>query len=126
MRVIASPDVPKPGSAYAQAVLHDAGAKRLVIAGQVGMAADGTVLEGYEAQAAQAWANIMALLAAAGMGIEHIVSLRAYDVAPGHVALYRAARDAALGGHLVACTYIVVAGLASPAFLTEIEVEAVA
>lgn len=59
------------------------------------------------------------------MGVEHIVALRCYDVAPGNVAAYRAARDAALGGHLAACTYLVVAGLASPAFLTEIEVEAV-
>jgi enamine deaminase RidA (YjgF/YER057c/UK114 family) len=119
------PTVPKPASAYAQAVEYAAAARRLVISGQVGQRADGTLCEGYEAQARQAWANISALLEAAGMTLDDLAAIRVYDVAPGSVAAYRAIRDEVLDGRLIACTYVIVAGLASPHFLTEIEAEAV-
>jgi 2-iminobutanoate/2-iminopropanoate deaminase len=116
--------VARPTSRYAQAVQVQAG-ERLVISGQIGITPEGTVLAGYEAQAEQAWANILELLAAAGMGVEHLVAIRVYDVWPGEVATYRAIRDRVLGGHLVAATYVIVAGLAAPNLLTEIEAEAV-
>jgi len=115
----------KPASNYSQAAECSAAARRLVIAGQIGQAPDGTIVEGYAAQAEQAWRNIIATLAEAGMGVRDIVRVVAYDVAPGDVATYRAIRDQILDGHAPACTYVIVAGLASPAFLTEIEVEAV-
>lgn len=122
-----NPDgAPKPASNYSQAVELPAGARRLIISGQVGVGADGKMAEGYEAQAQQAWANILAILADAGMTAANLVRIVVYDVAPGNVAAYRAVRDRMLGGHAPAATYVVVAGLASPAFLTEIEAEAVA
>jgi 2-iminobutanoate/2-iminopropanoate deaminase len=117
--------VAKPASLYAQAIEHHASAKRLVVSGQVGVRLDGSICEGYEAQAEQIWVNIAAILEAAGMGLKDIVAIRVYDVAPGDVQTYRRIRDRVLDGHLVAATYVIVAGLASPAFLTEIEVEAV-
>jgi 2-iminobutanoate/2-iminopropanoate deaminase len=39
---------------------------------------------------------------------------------------YRQIRDRMLQGHAPASTYVIVAGLASPDFLTEIEIEAFA
>jgi 2-iminobutanoate/2-iminopropanoate deaminase len=117
--------VAKPASLYAQAIEHDANAKRLVISGQVGVRPDGSMCEGYEEQAEQIWINIAAILTAADMTFQNIVAIRVYDVAPGNVQTYRKIRDRVLAGHLVAATYVIVAGLASPAFLTEIEVEAV-
>jgi 2-iminobutanoate/2-iminopropanoate deaminase len=125
MRALNPDSVVQPASNYAQAVEMPTHGRRLIISGQVGVGPDGTVLEGYERQAEQVWANIIALLAAADMGLTNLVSIRVYDVAPGNVAAYRTIRDRVLNGHLVAATYVVLAGLASPQFLTEIEAEAV-
>ena len=122
-----NPDgVPKPASNYSQAVEVPAAARRLIISGQVGMLPDGQLMLGYERQAEQAWKNIIAVLADAGMSPSNIVKITVYDVAPGNVAAYRVVRDRMLGGHAPASTYVLVAGLASPDFLTEIEAEAVA
>jgi 2-iminobutanoate/2-iminopropanoate deaminase len=125
MRALNPDTVAKPASNYAQAIKVPMSGSRLVMSGQVGVKSDGTISAGYEAQAEQVWANIIALLEAADMTISNLVSIRVYDVAPGNVAIYRAIRDRVLNGHLVAATYVIVAGLASPQFLTEIEAEAV-
>jgi 2-iminobutanoate/2-iminopropanoate deaminase len=125
MRALNPDTVAKPASNYAQAIVVPETGRRLIMSGQVGVKPDGTVCEGYERQAEQVWVNILALLAAAHMTINNLVSIRVYDVAPGNVAAYRVIRDRVLNGHLVAATYVIVAGLASPQFLTEIEVEAV-
>jgi 2-iminobutanoate/2-iminopropanoate deaminase len=58
------------------------------------------------------------------MKLSDITAIRVYDVAPGNVSAYRQIRDRMLQGHAPASTYVIVAGLASPDFLTEIEVEA--
>jgi 2-iminobutanoate/2-iminopropanoate deaminase len=125
MRALNPDSVVQPASNYAQAIEVPVGGRRLIMSGQVGVTPDGTILEGYERQAEQAWANIISLLDAADMDMTNLVSIRVYDVAPGNVAAYREIRDRVLNGHLVAATYVVVAGLASPQFLTEIEAEAV-
>lgn len=120
-----NPDnAPRPASNYSQVAEIRANHRRLVISGQVGQAPDGTIGEGYEAQALQAWENILAALGAAGMDASDIVKVTVFDVAPGNVAAYRAIRDRVLAGHAPACTYVIVSGLANPAFLTEIEAEA--
>jgi 2-iminobutanoate/2-iminopropanoate deaminase len=125
MRALNPDTVAKPASNYAQAIKVPMSGSRLVMSGQVGVRPDGTILEGYEAQAEQVWGNILALLDAANMSVTNLVSIRVYDVAPGNVAAYREIRDRVLNSHLVVATYVVVAGLASPQFLTEIEAEAV-
>ena len=82
-----NPDgVPKPASNYSQAVEVSAGARRLIISGQIGVSADGNVADGYEAQAEQAWRNVLAILADAGMTARNLVRIIVYDVAPGNVA----------------------------------------
>jgi 2-iminobutanoate/2-iminopropanoate deaminase len=126
MRALNPSTVAKPASNYAQAIEVPLSGRRLVISGQVGVLPDGTIVDGYEAQAEQVWVNIQAVLKAADMDVTNLVAIRVYDVAPGNVATYRAIRDRVLNGHLIAATYVVVAGLASPQFLTEIEAEAVA
>jgi 2-iminobutanoate/2-iminopropanoate deaminase len=62
---------PTPASNYAQAVLHSANAQRLVISGQVGLTPDGKLLEGMEAQLRQCWANLFAVMKAAGFDKRH-------------------------------------------------------
>ena len=121
-----NPDtVVKRASAYAQGVIHKASAERLVISGQIGVRPDGTIVEGLEGQAEQAWRNVLAVMAAAGFERRHLVKAVLYVTVPGHVAVYRAARDRMLEGHLAAMTYLEISGLASPEFLVEIEAEAV-
>lgn len=117
--------VPKPASLYAQAVLHPASARRLVISGQIGVDAEGRAAEGLDAQVALAFANFVAVVRAAGMGPRNIVKIVCYMKAGGDVAVYRRRRDEALEGHAVACTYVEVAGLAAPHLLFEVEGEAI-
>ncbi|WP_417427272.1 RidA family protein [Hoeflea sp.] len=116
--------MPKPASNYVQLVEMTGPGRRLIISGQIGVTPDGQLREGYRAQAEQAWMNALAGLEAGGMGISDIVAIRVYDVAPGDVVAYREIRDQMLQGHAPAATYVMVAGLAHPDFLTEIEIEA--
>ncbi|KGF69588.1 hypothetical protein LL06_09890 [Hoeflea sp. BAL378] len=116
--------MPKPASNYVQAVEITAPGRRLVVSGQIGVTPEGKMLEGYAAQAEQAWRNALSALAASGMSVTDVVAIRVYDVAPGNVSAYREIRDRMLEGHAPASTYVIVAGLAHPALMTEIEIEA--
>jgi 2-iminobutanoate/2-iminopropanoate deaminase len=116
---------PKPASNYAQAVVHDAGAKRIVVSGQVGVTLDGKIVAGMEAQLRQCWTNLFAVLKGAGFDKADLVKTVIYVTGPGQTALSRKVRDEMLEGLLVASTYVQVAGLAAPEFLCEIEGEAV-
>jgi 2-iminobutanoate/2-iminopropanoate deaminase len=121
-----NPDgVVKPASAYAQAVVHDAGAKRIVVSGQLGLKPDGTLEVGFEAQMERAWLNVFAIIEAAGFQKAHLIRATIYVTEPGRVAIYRRVRDRMMGGIIAANTYVQVAGLAAPEFLVEIEAEAV-
>jgi 2-iminobutanoate/2-iminopropanoate deaminase len=126
MQTINPDTIVKPASAYAQAVLlpPTAGA-RLVISGQVGVAPDGKLEVGTRAQMVRSWSNLIAVLAAAGFEIKHLVKVTVFVTEPGQTALYRAVRDEMLQGHHCAATYLQVVGLASPDFTVEIEAEAV-
>lgn len=125
MRTINPDTVVKPASSYAQAVLHKASGERLVISGQLGLKADGTLEQGLEAQMIQAWRNIFAIMESEGFPKTSLLRANIYVTQPGQVAVYRAVRDRMLEGHLCANTYLEIAGLAAPEFLVEIEAEAV-
>lgn len=114
-------DAPPPFSAYSQAIAARAGARIVHVSGQVGAGPDGTLAKDAQGQHAQCWANVLAILAEAGMGREDIVSVNAYVTDPSGIALYRTERDKALGGALHASTLVIVAGLADPAWVVEIQ-----
>jgi enamine deaminase RidA (YjgF/YER057c/UK114 family) len=113
-----------PLSNYAHAVEIPAAARRLYASGQLGILPDGTLAEGFEAQAKQAWNNIIAILQAAGMGVADIVKYTTFITQPDDIAANRAIRDQVLGDVRAASTLLVVAALASPKYLVEIEVVA--
>ena len=122
-RPINPPNMVQPASRYSQGVEVGANARWLHISGQIGVAADGTVAKGLEAQFKQTFANIGVVLTAAGMAKTNIVKVTVFVTAPGPetVGIYRKARDAWMEGHAPAATYLVVAGLAHSDYLVEIE-----
>jgi 2-iminobutanoate/2-iminopropanoate deaminase len=124
-RYLSPPTVPPTGGRYSQGVLIAPYAKRLIISGQVGRSADGRLAEGLEAQTAQALDNILAVLEAAGMLPSDLVKLSVFCTQKGGVSVIRDVRLAKLGALAPASTYVEVAGLADPAYLVEIEGEAV-
>ncbi len=118
--------VHKPASPYSHAALVEGGGagKRLVISGQIGVRPDGTVVEGGEAQVEQALANLGAVLRAHGMGPSDVVKVTVFLTDRDLIAAWRTKRAAFFAGHAPASTLLLVAGLASPQFLVEVEAEA--
>jgi 2-iminobutanoate/2-iminopropanoate deaminase len=118
------PGMPTPASNFSHAVLASEATDWLYLAGQVGIGLDGKVAEGLSAQIAQCLANVDAGLAAAGMARSDVVKLTFYLTigTPEAIATYRAARDAWTGSAAPpAATLLIVAGLAAPALLAEVD-----
>jgi enamine deaminase RidA (YjgF/YER057c/UK114 family) len=76
------------------------------------------------AQAEQTYANLKAVLEAAGSGLERVVKMVVYITDPRFVEAVRAARGKYLSEPYPASTLVVVSGLAAPEFLVEIEATA--
>ena len=111
---------------YTHAIQITGHHRRLIISGQVGIAQDGTVSASREAQIARALANLQAVLTANGMTVENIVKTTAFLIDRELLPAYRKARAAMFGSHAPASTLLIVAGLADPHWVIEIEAEAVA
>ena len=122
-RPISTDTAPPPFSNYAQAVEVPANARTLHVAGQAGVALDGTLPTDVTTQHEQAWANVFAILAAAGMTKTDIVDVLVIVSDPSGVPIFRQVRDQMLEGHLAGTT-LLVCGLASPDWKVEIAVKA--
>ena len=102
-----------------------AGARVLHLAGQVGLDAKGKLQPTFEKQAEQAWKNIGQILKSAGMGYRDIVKITSFITDGRYLLANRAAREQFISSEpYPASTLLVVAGLADPAMLVEIEVVA--
>lgn len=118
-----------PASRYSHAVLTTGANRWLTLSGQLGVLPDGTGAQGLAGQMDAALANIDAALRETGMTRADLVKITVYltDNTPESVATYRARRDAWVGdAPAPAATLLIVAGLASPAFLCEIDAVAAA
>ena len=114
-----------PFSAYSPGM--EATAKRwLHISGQIGVDKAGRVAAGAEAQMRECWHHIFEILKSAGMSKRNLVKITGYLVDPKDVGAYREVRDSLLDGHEPASTLVVVARLANPVWLVEIEAVAAA
>jgi enamine deaminase RidA (YjgF/YER057c/UK114 family) len=116
--------VAAPASRYSHVALAEGGVRLAAFAGQVGVRPDGSLPESLAAQLEQCFANVDACLHAAGMARENLMRITVYVTDPSAetVATYRARRDAWIGeGAAPAATYVVVAGLAAPGLLCEVE-----
>lgn len=115
-----------PASRYSHAVLVEGARRRLVISGQVGVAPDGSVPNTGEGQIAQALANLRAILHAHDLSASDVVKITSFLTDRALIAPFRAACEAVFADHAPASTLLLVAGLADPRWMVEIEAEAVA
>ncbi|HEX2591018.1 MAG TPA: RidA family protein [Rhizomicrobium sp.] len=113
--------VMKPVGAYSHAGLVKAGSDILYIAGQVGITADGTMLDGLAAQADAAFGNVLRILEANGMTAANLAKLNIYVVAGQDAAVTREARKKHLGEARPASTFVFISQLVDPKLLIEVE-----
>jgi 2-iminobutanoate/2-iminopropanoate deaminase len=121
-----NPPTVRAPTGYTHGVLVTAPARRLVMSGQIGIAPDGSVPAAPEAQIAQAFANLRAVLAAHDMTPANVVKVTTFLTDRDWLPAYRAARSAFFPSEPPASTLLFVAGLADPSFRFEIEAEAIA
>lgn len=113
--------VPPPLGAYSHAVEIPAGARVVHLAGQVGIAQDGSVPADFKAQAELAWANCVGILEANGMTLNDVVKINHFITRTADIPEYGEIRPGLLGDARPASTLLVVAGLARPDLLIEVE-----
>jgi 2-iminobutanoate/2-iminopropanoate deaminase len=93
----------------------------LFLAGQIGIAPDGTVPPDPVEQLGLALDNVMANLAAAGFEPTDLVKITTYVVGEMDPAGRRAQLDRVLGSHIPTSTLVFVAALASPDYKVEVD-----
>lgn len=124
-RVISPPDMAPPAGLYSHGMaVAGPGGTWLHIAGQVGIAPDGLLAEGFEAQAQHAWRNLVAVLAEAGMDVSHLVKVTTYVTDAADLPRLAPVRSGFLGAARPASTVVVALALAQPAWRVEIEATA--
>ncbi|SFW83586.1 RidA family protein [Amycolatopsis australiensis] len=123
-----NPDaVAPPLGRYSHVAEVPAGHRLVFLAGQLGVRPDGSLAgPDAEAQARQIFANVEALLAAQGAGPANLVKLLALVASPDELAGYRTALTDVFAkwfpdGDFPAQTLAVVAGLAAPEYVVEVE-----
>jgi len=112
-------DVHAPGG-YSHAVTVSG--RLLIVAGQIGLDKDRNVVGGgdFEAQAAQAFDNLKAVLAAGGARMEDVVRLGVFLTDRKYLPQFREVRARYFPGALPTST-LVIAGLIMPELFLEIE-----
>lgn len=121
MQKINPADIAPPLGLYTHGVLVPAHYESLQIAGQVGCDAAGVVPQDIEAQTENCWRNLLAVLRAAGMGMENVVKITTYLTDPADLAAFAKVRSAFLGEARPASTLLIVKALARPEWRVEID-----
>ncbi|MBR0848745.1 RidA family protein [Bradyrhizobium diazoefficiens] len=112
-----------PAAGYCMGLEVKQHRRLLFISGQVPERIDGTVPDGFEAQCEQSWRNVVEVLAAAGLGVEHLVKVTTFLTDRSQLVANRAIRSKVLGEHQPALTVVVVQTVDSKWLL---EIEAIA
>ena len=115
-----------PFSAYSLGVEAPASARWLFVAGQAGVAPDGSLAEGAEGQIERTFLKVLAVLKDAGMEAENLVKITVYMTNPENLPDYRKVRDRVLKTVEPASTLVFISALANPEWLVEIEAIAAA
>ncbi|MGA8258663.1 MAG: RidA family protein [Arenicellales bacterium] len=115
-------NVHPPLGAYTHAIEVPAGARWLLISGQVGMDGKGRLARGIAAQSERAMRNILACLRAAGMSKRDLVKTTTYLTDARFVTPFRDARRKVFGDECApTSTLVIVDALAAPELLVEVE-----
>jgi len=110
-----------PLGAYSHGIVAPSAGQWLHISGQVGVQPDGTLVQGFAAQARVAWENLVEVLRAANMDVSHLVKVTTYLIDGEHLKELNAVRSGFLGSERPASTLVVVQQLARPEWLFEVE-----
>lgn len=123
MKSLIPAQIAPPFARYSHGVQVPGDARILRTSGQLGLASDGTVPNGAEAQAGICFDNLDAILGEAGLNRTHVMHLSAFVTDRMHMAGYMAARDAWLAEVTVlpSSTLMIVSGFTRPEFVVEIE-----
>ncbi|WP_119300904.1 RidA family protein [Dongia deserti] len=113
--------VAAPFSRYSHAVIAPQGYRWLYISGQVGCDRDRKIADGFEAQAERAFHNLIACIRESGFDVQDLVKVTVLLTRGSDIAAYREIRDRMLGSVEPASTLMIVAGLAAPELLIEVE-----
>jgi enamine deaminase RidA (YjgF/YER057c/UK114 family) len=100
------------------------GQRLILTSGQLAVALDETVPESVTAQTELIFANLAAILAEGGMGLEDIVRINAFVTDRAYMRDYMAVRDRLVASPPPASTLVIVSGFTRPEFKVEIEVTA--
>ncbi|HEX5620098.1 MAG TPA: RidA family protein [Solirubrobacteraceae bacterium] len=114
-----------PTADYAHAVELRGAQRLLFTAGTMGLDPAGAAGASLAEQLELVWTNLRAILAAAGMTVDHVVRVTSYLRDGAYAEANARARVAALGGRRVPTTAVVVGTLADD-WLVELEIVAAA
>ncbi|WEK06455.1 MAG: Rid family hydrolase [Candidatus Devosia phytovorans] len=115
------PDIHPPFAPYSHGIVVPAGQKLVFCSGQLGIGADNVVPPDCGGQARICFDNIAAILAEAGLGLEHVVRINAFVTGREHLSDYMAVRNGLFAAPYPASTLMIVSGFARPEFVVEIE-----
>ncbi len=124
LRALRPQAIHAPLAGYSHGVLVAPGATMLLASGQLGIAPDGSVPEGIEAQCVRCFDNIGAILSEAGMTFADVVRFNGFVLDRAHFPIYGAVRSRYVAGDGFASTLVVVSGFTRPEFLVEVEITA--
>jgi 2-iminobutanoate/2-iminopropanoate deaminase len=102
-----TPGVATPTASFVHATVIPAGCEMVLISGQTPEGPDGTVPEGFEEQARQAWQNLIAVLAAAGCTLDDVAKISMYIRNREYRSINTAVRNEYLGSRTPALTVLV-------------------
>jgi enamine deaminase RidA (YjgF/YER057c/UK114 family) len=109
-----------PSSGYSLGLEVGQHRRLLFVSGQVPGKSDGAVPEGFEAQCEQSWRNVIEVLRAAGLGVEHLVKINTFLTDKSQLVANRAIRKKMLAGNEPAST-VMIAETVDSKWLLEIE-----
>ena len=113
-----------PFSEYHHGMEAPAGARLLLVSGQIGIRPDGSLPDTIEDQCEAAWRNVFSVLEAAGMGPENLLRINQYYVRTEDLEPVRKMRVKMTGDLRTGSTLLRVASLASTDWIKEIEATA--
>ena len=115
------PSLHPPFSAYSLGMEVSGVERWLYLSGQVGVKKDGSCPPGAEGQMEECWTKIFSILDSASMEKGNLIKVTGFLTRPEDIGLFRQVRDRLMEGHEPASTLVIVAGLANPDWLVEIE-----